>query len=180
MRLFHVSEEPDIPIFHPRLPSRRDLDPAIGLVWAIDESHLPNFLTPRDCPRVAWHVGQGTSEADRHRFFSSTTHTYAVAFEGKWLEAMRHTTLYLYEFSPDGFCLQDGIAGYHVSTSAQTPIARHSIDDPLGELIRRGVEVRIVDNLWHIADEIKSSTLDWSLCRMANALPRRASKTSDC
>lgn len=54
MRLFHVSEEPDIKVFEPRLPTRKDLNQNIGLVWAIDEARLPNFLTPRDCPRVAY------------------------------------------------------------------------------------------------------------------------------
>ena len=35
MRLYHVSEDPDILVFHPRLPKRDDLDPATGLVWAL-------------------------------------------------------------------------------------------------------------------------------------------------
>ena len=43
MRLFHVSEEADIRRFEPRRPTRVDLDPETGLVWAIDEKHLPNF-----------------------------------------------------------------------------------------------------------------------------------------
>lgn len=68
MRLYHVSEDPDILVFHPRLPKRDDLDPATGLVWALDEERLPNFLTPRDCPRVAYHVGSRTSAGDRERF----------------------------------------------------------------------------------------------------------------
>lgn len=49
MRLFHVSEESDIQKFEPRIPSRNDLDKTVGLVWAIDEKRLPNFLTPRNC-----------------------------------------------------------------------------------------------------------------------------------
>lgn len=32
MRLFHVSEEPNLLIFEPRLPARKDLDPTVGLV----------------------------------------------------------------------------------------------------------------------------------------------------
>lgn len=52
MRLFHVSEESNIEVFNPRTPTRNDLDKNVGLVWAIDEERLPNFLTPRDCPRV--------------------------------------------------------------------------------------------------------------------------------
>lgn len=71
MRLFHVSEESGIRVFEPRIPLRKDLDQTVGLVWAIDEKRLPNFLTPRDCPRVTYHVGENTTEEDRKRFFSS-------------------------------------------------------------------------------------------------------------
>ena len=169
MHLFHVSEEPDITVFHPRLPARCDLDPTVGLVWAIDETHLPNFLTPRDCPRVTFHIRPETTTEDRRRFFSSDTVTHAVIIEHGWFDRMRNTTLYLYEFDPTDFVLQDEIAGYYVAMTAQTPIARHTVDDLPGALIARGVELRITDSLRRIADEVKSSTLGWSLCRMGNA-----------
>lgn len=56
MRLFHVSEESDIREFIPRIPDRDDLDKNVGLVWAINEKRLPNFLTPRNCPRVTYYI----------------------------------------------------------------------------------------------------------------------------
>lgn len=68
MRLFHVSEEANIEVFYPRTPARNDLDKNIGLVWSIDKERLPNFLTPRDCPRVAYHIGKNTSELDKKDF----------------------------------------------------------------------------------------------------------------
>ena len=52
MRLFHVSEESDIAEFVPRIPYRNDMDKSKGLVWSLTEPSLPNWLTPRDCPRV--------------------------------------------------------------------------------------------------------------------------------
>ena len=58
MRLFHVSEESDISIFNPRTPIRVDLDKNVPLVWAIEEKCLPNFLTPRDCPRIGYYIGE--------------------------------------------------------------------------------------------------------------------------
>ncbi len=68
MRLFHVSEEGNIDIFNPRIPEREDLDKRVGLVWAIDEKHLANFLTPRNCPRVTYHMGeQGIIFPKRHK-----------------------------------------------------------------------------------------------------------------
>ena len=69
MRLFHVSEEAGIEVFYPRIPARNDLDRSVGLVWAIDEDRLPNFLTPRDCPRVAYSIGRNTTKADKKAFF---------------------------------------------------------------------------------------------------------------
>lgn len=171
MRLFHVSEDPAIDRFVPRLPARRDLDPTVGLVWAIDEARLPNFLTPRNCPRVTYHVGPNTTEADRRRFFSSPTQTHAVVIEGRWLDIMRSTTLHIYEFDPAAFTLQDAVAGYYVATETQVPIAHHIIPDLLAELIARNVELRVVDSLWPLADAAKASTLNWSLCRMKFAQP---------
>ena len=70
MRLFHVSEQANIGEFVPRCPARGDLDPAVALVWAIDEARLPNYLTPRDCPRVTYHVGEHTTQSDREMFFT--------------------------------------------------------------------------------------------------------------
>lgn len=175
MRLFHVSEESDIQFFEPRLPSRKDLDPNIGLVWAIDEARLPNFLTPRNCPRVAYHVGKHTTQPDRLAFFTSSTASCALAIEGKWFEAMKTCTLYLYEFDPTDFVLQDDVAGYYVASSTQIPKAKYQVNDVFSELIKRNVEIRITDNLWPIADAVKDSSLNWSLCRMAFAQPRTKS-----
>ena len=172
MRLFHVSEEENIETFHPRIPDRNDLDKTVGLVWAIDEQRLANFLTPRDCPRVTYHVGKNTSESDKTRFFTSSTVNHVVVIEHDWFDRMRNTTLYLYEFDPSDFEFQDEIAGYYVAKTAQKPIAKYQIDDLFAELTVRNIEIRITDNLWKIADEVRSSTLNWSLCRMGNAKRR--------
>lgn len=171
MRLFHVSEEPDIAIFEPRFPTRKDLDQNIGLVWAIDEARLPNFLTPRDCPRVTYHVGSQTTDADKERFFSSARVNHAVVIESKWYRTMKDTVLYVYEFHPEEFVLQDSTAGYYVATKTQYPKTKYVLKDLFGELLQRHVEIRITDNLWDIANAVKTSTLNWSLCRMANAAP---------
>ena len=173
MRLFHVSEQADIHIFHPRIPERADLPKTEGLVWAIDEKRLPNFLTPRNCPRVTYHVGETTSPQDIDRYFTSPTARHAVIIEQKWFEAMKNTHLFLYEFEVTGFALQDAVAGYYVSKGSQVPIAQYRIDDLFDALFQRNVEVRLVDNLWAMAEKIKQSTLNWSLCRMGYAQPEK-------
>ena len=172
IRLFHVSEEPDIQVFEPRLPARKNLNQKIGLVWAIDEKRLPNFLTPRDCPRVAYHVGSRTTDADKARFFTSSGISHGIVIESKWYQTMKNTVLYLYEFHTQAFSLQDSVAGYYVATTTQYPKEKYVLTDLFGELVKRNVEIRIVDNLWEMADAVKASTLNWSLCRMANAAPR--------
>jgi hypothetical protein len=169
VRLFHVSEEENIQIFEPRLPSRNDLNKNIGLVWAIDESRLPNFLTPRDCPRVTYHIGKNTTEFDKKKFFTSSTISHTLVIESKWFDKMNNTTLYLYEFNVDDFVLQDDVAGYYVSTTAQIPTVKYQLKDLFSELLKRNIEIRITDNLWDIANDVKVSTLNWSLCRMGNA-----------
>ena len=172
MRLFHVSEEGDIARFVPRTPARNDLDQSTPLVWAIDEYRLANYLTPRNCPRVTYHIGRHTRESDIAAYFSSKNATHVVAIESKWFDAMSKACLYLYEFDAGGFELQDEAAGYYVAKTEQNPIARHRIDNLFGALFARNVEVRIMDHLWDLADAIQSATLNWSFCRMDYAQPR--------
>ncbi len=172
MRLFHVSEEPDIEVFVPRLPTRTDLDQTVGLVWSIDQKRLPNFLVPRDCPRIGYYVGSQTTIADRQRFFSSFSATHAIILENRWYQRILGTTLYLYEFDEDDFVLLDDVAGYYVAKTTQYPKRRIEVTGLFSELIRRNVEIRMVDYLWEMADAVRNSTLNWSLCRMANAALR--------
>jgi len=103
MRLFHVSEEANIEVFYPRTPERNDLDKNIGLVWAVDEQRLPNFLTPRDCPRVTYYIGKNTTEDDKKAFFTSPSIKHTVIIEHSWVNRMKNTTLYLYEFDISSF-----------------------------------------------------------------------------
>lgn len=169
MRLFHVSEECNIEMFQPRLPSRMDIDQTKGLVWAINEQCLPNFLTPRDCPRVTYYATDRSNVVDRIRFFSSPYIQHAVVIESKWFSIMKNTVLYLYEFDESDFCLQDEVAGYYVSEKEQIPINKIIVPDLFLELFKRNIELRIIPNLRDISEEVKKSTLNWSLCRMGNA-----------
>lgn len=169
MRLFHVSEESDITIFKPRIPLRADIDKSKGLIWAITGFCLPNFLTPRNCPRVAYYATEKSSESDKDRFFSSHNSLHVLAIEQLWYTTMKNTILYLYEFDISDFYLQDGIAGYYVSEKEQKPINKIIVTDIFSELFNRNIEVRLVTDLWKLSDDVKKSTLNWSLCRMKNA-----------
>lgn len=168
MILYHVSEEPDIKTFEPRFPSRKDLNPDIGLVWALCERTLPNFLTPRNCPRVTYHVGKNTTPDDIKRCLPSG-YSHAVIIETDWLEQLQNTTLYLYQFDSSDFYFQDEVAGYYVSEKLQIPIEITVVTDLESELRKRNIALMTVDNLWTISEEIKKTTFNWSICRMGFA-----------
>ena len=163
--LFHVSEESVIDVFEPR-PSGYVADP---VVWAIDEARLHNYLVPRDCPRVTYYAGPETSAVDVERFLGASP--AVVAVESRWLECLRSCRLYLYHFPPDTFECLDECAGYFVSRETVVPARVEIIDDPIAELLKRGVELRFVADLWPLRDAVVHSTLQFSIIRMRNASP---------
>ena len=166
--LFHVSEEASIETFEPRT-SRFTVEP---VVWAVDDERLRNYLLPRDCPRVTFCAGSQTTPADRERFLGS--HVAVVAIEGGWLARVRQARLYCYELPPETFACIDECAGYFVSREAVAPTRVDVVDAPLSELQRRGVDFRVVPNLWPLRDAVVNSSLQFSMIRMRNALPRSA------
>ena len=68
-------------------------------------------------------------------------------------------------------CL-DECAGYFVSRMPVVPARLEVCDDPTAELLRRGVELRFVPSLWPLRDAVVASSLQFSIIRMPNALPR--------
>ena len=171
MKLFHVSEESNIDKFVPRIPKRNDLEKSKGLVWALNERCLSNFLTPRDCPRVTYHINDQTTEEDISKFFSAASR-HCVVIEHGWHVKMLETKLYIYEFNDTNFYLQDEQAGYYVSEHTEIPISVTLYNNLYEELFSRNVEIRLLNNLWDLAEMVKKSSLNWSLCRMANAIPK--------
>lgn len=161
--LFHVSEERGIERFEPRT-SRDEADP---IVWAIDAPRLRNYLVPRDCPRVTYYAGRDTTVEDVDRFVGSSA--AVVAIEEDWLERVRSCRLYCYHLPAETFECVDECAGYFVSRVPVTPVCVEAIDDPISELVRRRVELRIVPNLWPLRDAVVRSSLRFSIIRMRNA-----------
>jgi hypothetical protein len=170
MKLFHVSEESNIEKFVPRIPYRKDVDQSKGLVWSLTEQALPNWLTPRDCPRVGYRVNENTTQNDILRFFSSTSH-HCIAIEQGWHIKMIETTLYVYEFNISNFYF-DNQAGFYVSDQTEIPINVVKYENIYNELFQRNIEIKILNNLWLLGEAVQKSTLTWSLCRMVNAIPK--------
>jgi len=169
-RLFHASEQPGIVLFEPRLP-RPDNPQGIDypLVFAIEERLLHNYLLPRDCPRVTFYARPEGDPADVARLLGETAARHVVAIELGWLDRVRKTALWLYELSADTFEMLDAGAGYWVSRAAVKPLAVSRVDDLLGELVRRDVELRVIPSLWPLHDAVLASSLQFSFIRMRNA-----------
>lgn len=170
--LFHVSEESGIRRFEPR-----PLEGGGGrVVWAIDDARLRNYLVPRECPRVTYYAGRETAPADVERFLGSSP--AVVALESGWLERLRSCRLYCYRLPPETFECVDECAGYFVSRVPVVPVSVDVFEDPMAELLRRGVELRLLPSLWVLHDAVAASSLRFSLIRMRNAQPRPARPTS--
>ena len=164
--LFHVSEERGIEQFEPRR-SENGKDP---VVWAINAGRLRNYLVPRDCPRVTYYAGRETTDVDVERFLGSSA--AVIAIEADSFERVRSCRLYCYHLPPETFDCVDECAGYFVSRVPVTPVRVEVFENPMAELRRRGVELRIAPNLWPLRDAVVESSLQFSIIRMRNTLPR--------
>jgi len=171
-KIFHISEVGAIQTFHPR-PSPSKFDGINGdVVFGISDKLLHNYLFPRDCPRVTYYAGAGTSQFDKEIFLSSQS-KYVLAIEAKWLPILQNTTLFCYEFNADSFVLLDECAGYYVSYHQLNPISVRRVENPFSELVNNpDIELRILPSLWSLADSVVKSSLNYSLIRMKNAIPR--------
>lgn len=172
LRLFHVSEDPNIRIFQPRARSSAD-GAGEALVWAMEEWHLSNYLVPRDCPRVCFWPVPTTTKSDRAQFFSLSAAERIIAVESGWLPRIADTTLYLYELPAEGFELEDANAGYWVTRERVTPTGVTKVTGLLQHLVEDGsVELRLTPSLWPLHDAVAASSLGFSMIRMRNAQPR--------
>ena len=170
-RLFHVSEDGSIVRFEPRPPPSPDSGVTGDAIWAVAESHLPNYLLPRDCPRICFRRGPATSDAEAELFLGGAARV--VAFESAWLDRVRSASLALYEMPVELFQEASPEAGYWISRQAVTPRAVTRLDDVLGALAGAETEVRILQDFWPLRDAVVRSSLEFSIIRTRNARPRR-------
>lgn len=171
-RLFHVSETPGIARFEPRPPPSPEAGVTGDVVWAIAESHLPNYLLPRDCPRICFRAGPKTTDADALRFLGGAARV--VAFEAAWLHRVQGTTLHLYDMPNAQFEPVLPEAGYWISREAVTPVRVEMRTDLMSALAGAGAEVRLLNDFWPLHDAVAASTLEFSILRKRNAAGRKA------
>lgn len=165
-RLFHVSDRPDIAIFHPRWSKYTDRP----VVWAVEESRLCNYLLPRDCPRVCFRAGTDSSAGDIAELLGDDE--AIVAVEDSWRNAIENCALYVYDIPAEGFVLQDEAARYWVSAAAIAPLGVSRRTDLPSAIAATGATLRYLPSLWKLHDRVAASTLVFSMIRMRNAAPR--------
>lgn len=168
--LFHISDRPDIARFEPR-PAPPSSGQTGQMVWAVGQRLLHNYLLPRDCPRVTFYARPDSLPEDIERLMSYSSARYVVAIESGWLpEVIRHR-LYMYAVPAESFSPVAEGADYYISREDVVPRSVRPIDDLLGELLKRDVELRVMPSLWRLRDAVMASTLKFSIIRMRNALP---------
>jgi hypothetical protein len=169
IKLYHLSEEPNIKVFEPRPSPSHYGEINADVVFVVSDKFLYNYLLPRDCPRVTYYVNNNSSQEDINTFMGQKGADYVVTVESKWKSDINGTTLYCYEFLSEGFLLLDENAGYYISYKSITPISVRTITNLQKELSDRNVELRYIPSLFDLAERIQQSTLSFSLIRMRNA-----------
>lgn len=167
--LYHISDRPDIAVFEPR-PSPNSGHEG-DMVWAVDDDHLHNYLLPRGCPRVTFYALPDSRPDDVERLFAGSPAQHIVVIESSWFAAARIAQLTRYDLPAASFTLVDSGAGYYISRKPVVPLAVNIVDDPLGEMLRRDVELRVMSSLWRLHNAVAASSLQFSIIRMRNAAP---------
>ena len=165
--LWHVSENPEIERFEPHVSATAaESEP---LVWAIDTRHLPLYWFPRDCPRGTFWADAETSASDAARLLAGSARVHVV--EEAWLERLRTTTVFAYRLPEPAFVPHPEVGGYWISRSAVQPASVETLEDLVGLHERAGIELRVVESIWPLWNEVAASTLEFSGMRLRNARP---------
>jgi hypothetical protein len=121
---------------------------------------------------VTYYAGRESMGADAEHFFESCP--AVIAIESAWLDRLRACRLYCYSLPSETFECIDEWAAYFVSGRSVMPTQVQVVDDLLAVRVRRGVELRLVPELWSLRDAVVSSLLRYSRLRLTNAAPRQS------
>ncbi|BCJ47739.1 hypothetical protein GCM10010168_20980 [Actinoplanes ianthinogenes] len=165
-QLFHVSEEGPFAVMHPRPSPAGTPHEGREWVWAVDGARLPNYLLPRQCPRVCW-----SSVCVKHDLLRAPAER-VIAVEHRWAPELLSAGLTVHRLDPTGFTLLDATAGYWVSEQAAQVIETHRVENCFAALAEHGVEVRLTSSLWPYVDAVVRAEAEFSAIRMRNAVGR--------
>jgi len=167
--LWHVSEDASIKRFAPHVSATAELDEP--LVWAIDTRHLPLYWFPRDCPRGTFWADAATDPYDAARLLAGSSRVHAI--EEAWRDRMRTADVFAYRLPEQSFDPHPDVGGYWLSHETVEPLEVR----PLGDLVAlhegAGIELRVLENLWPLWNDVVASTLEYSGMRLRNAQPAK-------
>lgn len=164
--LWHVSEDPAIERFVPHVSATASSpEPR---VWAVDTRHLPLYWFPRQCPRGAFWATPETAPNDA-ALLGAASRVHIV--EKDWLAELRRARVVAYRLPEETFVPDPEVGGYWHSREPVEPVELVELGDLVRRHERSGIELRPVDNLWPIWNEILASTLEFSGIRLHNAAP---------
>lgn len=166
MNLFHLSDDPGIARFEPRPSAYTERN----VVWAISGERVANYLLPRECPRVCFRAGARSLGADVARLLGEAS--AVIAIEQAWEQRLRQGRLHRYAMPPASFVLHDETAGYFIAHEPVVPLGLTTIEDLPGAIARTGATLSVLPSLWSLHDAVLQSSLDFSMIRMRNAMPR--------
>ena len=152
--LNHVSENPNIVEFVPLPPPNKEAGVEGNAVWAITDYELPNYLLPRDCPRVCYRTN------DKQK---------VIAIEEGWVTKINQTILYIYTFDPSSFVEIDPMAGYWISRESVKPKSIIKVDNIIERLRDRGVILKILPHLHEEKSKVIENYKHFSIIRFRNA-----------
>lgn len=169
MRLFHFSEDPTIERFVPHVPRHNPTQPA--RVWAIDEDHEAAYWFPRDCPRVTvWCDVPSRRPEFQNQFGTAASRLHVV--EARHVGPMGSATVYRYELPGDAFEPWEEADGQWIADAEVVPLSVEPVDGLVDLHRDAGIELRTVDSLWPLHDEVAACDWPFSIIGMMYATPR--------
>jgi hypothetical protein len=172
--MYHVSES-KIEIFYPR---KSPLDAPVqgDFVWAIGEKLVHNYILPRDCPRVCYYPKTFMQLLHYSSLFTLDKKPFVVAVPKYMYATIAKTKLYIHQFAPFNFKLIDEIANYYISSHAETCINIFEINNILAYFEHNPyVELKFINDLEELKNEVVQSDLNFSIIRWKNYLPQKIS-----
>jgi hypothetical protein len=166
--LYCLSEYPRIEIFEPFISPRSVKWLSEEVVIAISSENLSNYLFPPDCPRIVIFPLPKSSELDCERFLGPAKTGSVIAVEAKWFDKIQQTTLYCYQVPEESFMPLERNDSFYVSFKSVKPISVKPVYNPLGELMKRNIEIRFLPSLDKLLNEIIFSTIGYSLIEIEN------------
>lgn len=162
----HISEDGEIARFVPRVaPSDPGRPPT---VWAVAPWFEPVQWAPRRCPRVMVWAGDEAQRVVLAERFGATTDR-VCAIESGWLDAVRRSVLYRYEFDAAGFTASDDAPGEYLSSTEPRIERVVVLDDLLALHAEAEVELRVTPRLGALVDQILQSGLPYRFVNLRDA-----------